>query len=158
MSQSCFDKAAELLARRAHFRRELELKLRQRRFPPEEVEATLERLAGLGLVDDAATARAFVAERLRRGGEGARRLRAELERRGAAAEAIEASLAELPVDENEAATAAAARWRRGAGRKDAAALARHLERKGFSRRVIFAVLETSAAGSSDELPDQFPDD
>ena len=130
--------AVRLLAPRPHFRAELEAKLAQRGYPAEEIATALARLAAEGYLDDARTARDFVAHRLEQKAEGRFRLEAELVRRGAPREAIAAALADLPEDDLEAAREAAEKWARG--RKPApAALARHLARKGFSRRAIFAV-------------------
>ena len=136
---SCYPRAVRLLAARPHFRRELELKLVQRGYAPAEIEAALDRLTAEGHLDDLRAARDFVAHRLEKGGEGKLRLRAELQRRGVPKEAIEAALAQVPEDDLEDARQAAEKWARGRTRKDPAALARHLERKGFSRRAIFAV-------------------
>ncbi len=138
----CYDKAAQLLAARPHFRAELAAKLAQRDYPPEEVEEALDRLTAQGYLDDRRTARDFVVHRQERGGEGRLRLRAELERRGAPDEAVEEALAELtPEDDLPAAREAARRWAERRSRaEDPAALARHLARKGFSRRAIFALL------------------
>lgn len=151
--KSCHAKALELLARRAHFRRELETKLRQRGYGEEEIEETLDRLTAAGYLDDSRTALEFVTGRLAREPLGPVRLRADLQRRGAGEEAIDAALAELPSDpEDQLATtrAAAQRWRRRGGR-DLASLARHLQRKGFPHRAIVAVLAESAPG--EEPPD-----
>ena len=161
---SCYDRACELLARRPHFRRELQTKLERRGYPAPEIAAALARLESQGYLDDAAAARGLVASRLARDGEGRNRLRAELERRGAAAAAVTAALDELPDDDLPAAAAAARRWQgAGGGRgRTAEALARHLARKGFSRRAIFAVLKERPAGDSVEplegTPDQVPED
>lgn len=155
---SCYDRACELLARRPHFRRELQGKLERRGYPPPEIAAALARLEGQGYLDDAAAARGLIASRLARGGEGRSRLRAELERRGAAPAAVTAALDELPDDDLPAAAAAARRWE-GAGRRGRSpeALARHLARKGFSRRAIFAVLKERPAGALEEPPDETPE-
>ncbi|MGH9380269.1 MAG: regulatory protein RecX, partial [Thermoanaerobaculia bacterium] len=67
---SCYRKALDLLARRAHFRAELRQKLERRDFSAAAVDEALGRLAEEGHLDDPATARAFVEERLRRGPEG----------------------------------------------------------------------------------------
>lgn len=142
----CYDKAVQLLASRPHFRRELAGKLFQRGYPPDEVEAALDRLTGQGYLDDSETARAFVEGRLARGAEGRTRLKAELLKRGAPAEAIDAVLGDLPDDDLPAAREAAERWaRRGGG--DPNSLARHLDRKGFSRRAIVAVLTERTDGA-----------
>lgn len=140
---SCYRKALDLLARRSHFRAELRHKLERREFSPEAVEAALQRVAEDGYLDEHATARAFIEERLRRGPEGRARLRAELQRRGAPEDAIDTALTETtPEDDVEPARAAAARWRR-THRSGPEALARHLDRKGFSRRAILTILEES---------------
>jgi len=142
---SCYDKAVQLLAARPHFRQELAAKLVQRGYAAEEIDAALDKLTEQGYLDDRAAARSFVESRRSRG-EGRARLRAELLRRGAPEDAAEEVLAELtPEDDLPAAREAAARWQRGGGR-DPRALARHLDRKGFSRRAIVAVLNAGADG------------
>ena len=134
-----YDKAVQLLAARPHFRRELEAKLRQRGFPSEEIEEALARLTEQGYLDDRAAARSLVESRAAKG-EGRTRLRAELAKRGAPQEAIEEALSEI-TDEDDLPRAreAAEAWRRRGG-TDPRALARHLDRKGFTRRAIVAVL------------------
>ncbi|MFL6290664.1 MAG: regulatory protein RecX [Thermoanaerobaculia bacterium] len=142
MPPTCYQKAVQLLGSRPHFRRELQAKLAQRGFPAEEIEEALDRLTGQGYLDDRKTAVAFVEQRLSRSSEGRLRLRAELEKRGAPAEAIEEAVATVPEDDLEPAREAAERWQRLHPRGEPAALARHLARKGFSRRAIFALLKT----------------
>ena len=76
---------------------------------------------------------------LSRRGYGPLRMRAELERRGAPAEEAETAVAELFVEgEEEAARKAAERWlaRRAPGPGAQAALARHLNRKGFTTGTV----------------------
>jgi regulatory protein len=140
---SAVDKALELLARRSHFRRELATKLRRRGYPDEEIETALARVAGYGYLDDHATARQWVEARLARGPEGRRRLASELTRHGADSGVVEEVLSEmLPDDDRPAAREAAERWlerRSGPPRPDA--LARHLERKGFSEGAIWELLD-----------------
>lgn len=136
---ACYQKAVQLLAIRPHFRRELAAKLRQRGFPGGEIDEALDRLTGQGYLDDRAAARSFVEARLAKG-EGRARLTAELAKRGAPEEAIAEALAELtPEDDLPAAREAAETWARRGGR-DPKALARHLDRKGFSHRAILAIL------------------
>ena len=149
----CLAKAAQLLAARPHFRAELAAKLTRRGFPGAEIAAALDRLAEHGYLDDTRTAVDFIAHRRQRGGEGLLRLRAELVRRGAPADAVEAALAGLDAEDDlAAALAAAERWAGGktgsARRDDAAALARHLARKGFSRRAIVAALKARPGDSA----------
>jgi regulatory protein len=152
---SCYDKAAELLARRPHFRAQLAQKLAARGYPEAEVSAALDRLAGHGWLDDRRTARDYAAGRLSRAPQGRRRLAAELTRRGAPAAVIDDVLAELvPSDDRAAARAAADRWaaRRGrGGEADLRALARHLERRGFSAGAIREALwERGADDAADD--------
>lgn len=148
-----YQKAAQLLASRPHFRAELAIKLARRGFPADEAAATLDRLEQQGYLDDTKTAADFVAHRRERGGEGRLRLRAELVRRGARPDAIDAALAGLnEEDDLEAARAAYAVAARS--RKDPAAIARHLARKGFSRRAILAVLHEGPEGSADLALDE----
>lgn len=145
---ACYDKAIGLLGRRPHFAAELGRKLAQRGFSSEEVGEALERLMQRRYLDDLETARAFVAERRRRNGWGSARLEAELLRRGASEDAVSAVLAGLEEGvggDEELAREAAARWSRRGGR-DPAALARHLERKGFPPRVILRLVK--------EVPDE----
>ncbi len=141
MPPTCYDKAVQLLGSRPHFRRELQAKLAQRGFPTDETDAVLDRLTAQGYLDDRKTALAFVEKRLERGAEGKLRLRAELEKRGAPSEAVSEALAALAPDDDRApAREAAERWFRLHPRGEAAALARHLARKGFTRRAIVAAL------------------
>lgn len=132
------------------------------------MDEALDRCAAERYLDDELTAVRYV-EELQRRGMGQSRLGAELRRRGASPEAIASSLAALGEDlELAHARAAAAKWRRREGRDEggadeaarraaAGALARHLDRKGFSRRAILAVLE-SAGEAEAELPDGDPVD
>jgi regulatory protein len=148
-----YDKAVQLLAARPHFRRELEAKLRQRGFPSEEIEDALARLTDQGYLDDRAAARSFVESRAAKG-EGRARLRAELVKRGAPEEAIEEALSELTgEDDLPRAREAAEAWRRRGG-TDPRALARHLDRKGFSRRAIVAVLNGEGLNGELDLEDE----
>ena len=137
----CYTNAQELLARRPHFRRELAVKLASRKFSDEEIETTLARLAEQGYLDDLEHAFDLARGPLRRKGYGPRRLRHELERRGAAEEVVDAVLAAVLADgELTPARRAAERWL-SRGKRDRQALARHLDRKGYSTGVILRVLE-----------------
>ena len=144
------DKAAQLLALRPHFRRELETKLQRAGYAREEIAEVLDKLVRLRLLDDGALASAFVETVARRKGWGRMRVAQELARRGAPEAAAQAALAGLSADADlEGAREAARRWRsRGAGSSaDAApALARHLSRRGFASSAIFKVLKEMASG------------
>jgi regulatory protein len=144
MPPTCYQKAVQLLAARPHFRAELAGKLSRRGYPPEEIDAALDRLTEQGYLDDREAAAGFVEGRLGRG-EGRARLQAELAKRGVSEEAIEEALGRLPEDDLPAAREAADTWERRGG-TDLAALARHLARKGFSHRAIVAVLMSRPGG------------
>ncbi|HVS03584.1 MAG TPA: regulatory protein RecX [Thermoanaerobaculia bacterium] len=135
--KTAYEKALELLARRAHLRAQLAEKLRQRGYEGEEIAAVLGRLEREGYLDDVRAARDFAAGKRDRQGWGRRRVALELRRRGAPSEAVAAALEELPVEEELARARRAASRYRGGG----AALARHLSRKGFAPHVIFVVLQ-----------------
>ena len=140
------DVALRLLGQRAHFRAELERKLGRRGYLPEEVEEALARLTELGHLDDARLA-AAEAERLRqRKNLGRAGVAADLRRKGVGTDALDAALEKTTsAEETERAGAAADRWLRS-HRPDAAALARHLDRKGFARSVVYAIV-------ADRIPD-----
>jgi regulatory protein len=147
-----FARALDLLARRPHFRAELARKLLARGFEAGEVEAALARVAELGYLDDDGLATAYAAELAGRKGLGRARIGRELARRGAPEEAVERAAGALDEEAELArARAAAGRWARGRA-ADGAALARHLDRKGFARHVIFRVLKEFAAEAGDLPP------
>jgi len=140
-----------MLARRGHFRAELERKLADKGHDGEEIAAALERLSRLGYLDDAALARRE-AERLRAArGLGRAAVGAELRRKGAPASEIGELLEGISDDdEEERALAVGRRWLRSR-RGGAAALARHLDRKGYAASVIRRTLaELTAAEASEE--------
>ncbi len=143
-----YDRGLDLLARRAHFAAELEAKLRRRGYPAAEVESAVERLTAAGHLDEGETAHLLVRS-LKRRGYGRRRLELDLRRRGADEAASRAAL-ETADDEDELKRAAtvAARFRSSHPSRDGAALARHLERRGFAPVVVGAVLYEPGRGRS----------
>ena len=154
------DKAAQLLALRPHFRRELEVKLARAGYERAEIAEGLDKLVRLRLLDDAALAASFVETVARRKGWGRLRVAQELARRGAPDEAAAAALARLSAEADlDGAREAARRWR-GRSRGGAAgtapsaeALARHLSRRGFGSSAIFKVLKEMAPSASAEEGD-----
>jgi regulatory protein len=135
--------ALDLLARRSHFRIELEKKLLAKGWDANDVAAALDRLERAKLLDDRRSAAELVQSRLRRSPQGRRRLRAELERKGLDPEVIGHALAALPESESDLARDAARRFQRRRRTADPRALARHLDRLGFSARDILALAEES---------------
>jgi regulatory protein len=134
-------RSGRLLGRRAYGRAELGLRLAPLG-EPAEVEAVLDRLEALGLLNDAGYAYDFGLHRLTREGWGPRRIRRELIERRVAPEVVDAALARLAseIGEEEALAAYLRRWTakhawpadRRAGRR----LVAHLGRRGFSGDVI----------------------
>lgn len=93
---ACYDRALDALARRSRSRVELGRWLREKEFGAGEIEAALEKLTALGLLDDAEFARGFARSRLGAArGFGPRRVMAELAKRGVSRQVAEAVLAEL---------------------------------------------------------------
>ncbi|HEY7878925.1 MAG TPA: regulatory protein RecX [Gemmatimonadaceae bacterium] len=94
-----YDRALAMLASRPRASRELERLLVKKGEPPEHARAAIERLIGLGLLDDTAFARQFARAKLAVGGLSRRRLQSELARRGVAREVSQAAIDEMLVDE-----------------------------------------------------------
>lgn len=139
---ACLDRALELLGARPHFRAELERKLAARGYASEEIDAALARLAELGHLEDTRLAVEEAGRRRERRALGRRALAAELRRKGAPEAAIRAALGERDAGaESERALVAARRWLR-THRPEAAALARHLDRKGYAAGEIARTLRT----------------
>jgi regulatory protein len=165
---SAFAAASRLLARRAYLSSELAARLTAKEYADDEIADALARLRTMGALDDLAVARRE-AERLQgRERRGRRAVVARLVRLGADDALIDAALRADPVAdpgadagsgsgstadgfddrdpdaELERARELARRWlathRPDSGPAGAAALARHLDRKGHERRVIFRVL------------------
>jgi len=143
---SAYDQAVKLLARRTHFRLEIVRKLVQRHYSESEIDEAVGRLEERRYLDDAEASRRFVEGRLAQGGYGRRRLVAELSERGVEDSTVREVLDELlPEDELPAAREEARR----SGKSDPAAVARRLERRGFSPSAIAAVLREGAWAADD---------
>lgn len=132
--RSAWDAALLLLTRRPHSRFELEFKLGRRGHQAGEVAATVERLTGLGYLDDSAFAASVV--RTRSGSRGRRLIAAELSARGISRDVVNAALEGLAREDEEAAARRAAAGSPRSGARTAA----RLQRRGFSNDVIRRVL------------------
>ncbi|MEQ8821627.1 MAG: regulatory protein RecX [Sumerlaeia bacterium] len=145
-SLRCRSKAWDLLALRPRSVRELEQALRQRRFSPATIEATLARLDELGHLDDEAYARLFVDQRVARRDKGPRLVRQELQQRGIAPAIIEEALspAEDRPHQVQSARALLEKWNRRSKPDDPvkrkAAAASYLMRRGFEPEVVWEVI------------------
>ncbi|MEE4280282.1 MAG: regulatory protein RecX [Halieaceae bacterium] len=130
--------AMDLLARREHSRRELQLKL-TKRFDERQVIEALDRLRDEGLQSDERFAASFTRERLLRA-YGPLRVRAELRQRGVDETVIDEVLARIPAEEGRSwSDAARDALRRRFGEspavdiKERARRARYLYQRGFDR-------------------------
>ena len=139
--------AMHALTRRGQSRRELETILRSRELDPDTIEAELERLTGVGLIDDAALAEQIIRTARERKKLGRTAIIAELKRRKLDSDTIDAALTELDGDsdnerERELHQAVALAEQR-AGRlsaldRDTAVrrLSGFLQRKGYSGDIV----------------------
>ena len=133
------------LASRARTRYELDQALRAKKVPTATIQQVLDRMASVGLVDDAAFASAWVESRQQRRHLSAPALRRELEAKGLDRCTIDAALA--PVDSDaELAAARALVERKSAAMADLDGQVRYrrlaglLSRRGFGPSVIARVL------------------
>jgi regulatory protein len=106
--EACREAALRLLERLRRTRSALARKLKERGFEGATIEAVLDRLAGVGLVDDAEYARAYLRERWGRRAAGWRRLEIDLRTRGVGAEDIARGRALLEAETGAADEVAAA--------------------------------------------------
>lgn len=147
------DKALDLLAVRARSSRDLRIRLRRAGAPDAEITWAIDRLLAQGFLDDAAYARQVARSKALSGGVSRRKVINVLRQRGVAAEvasaAIDATLAEVDLDEHGAALAAAQKRLRALTSLDPSTrrqrLYAFLARRGYEndvvRRVIKEVLE-----------------
>lgn len=143
------DKALDLLAVRARSSRDLRIRLRRAGAPDAEVTWAIDRLLAQGFVDDAAYARQVARSKVLSGGVSRRKVINVLRQRGVAADvaedAIDATLAEVDLDEHGAALAAARKRLRALGSLDPATrrqrLYAFLARRGYENDVVRRVLK-----------------
>jgi len=154
-SDSALDAGLRLLARRAHSRVELLLKLTRRGYDSGAIRAALGRLAELGYLDDQSFARSFV--RRRGSVRGPRALSAELAARGVDRAQVDTAIAEFgEAEQLAAATQIAerlyARKPSGGYREILDEVGAKLVRRGFSVSVARAACHAVLAGHSDPAP------
>jgi len=144
------DICLQLLAARPRTRAELATALRRRGIAAEVAAEVLDRYDEVGLIDDAAFARAWVTSRHHGRGLARRALAGELRQRGVDGETVGAALTELdPATEATTARALVERKLRGMGRvaPDAAfrRLAGMLARKGYPAGLAFRIVKEALA-------------
>jgi regulatory protein len=151
VKKTAFQAALALLARRDHFRSELENKLRAKKYPADEIEGAISRCEAAGLVDDLRVGGRFVEVRAEDRGWGPRRLAAELKNRGVPSEEAE-NLARIEPVAAEAAMRTALRklevrapegWWRDSQRR--ARMVSSLIARGFETDVAIAAVNVLAA-------------
>ncbi|WP_432278294.1 recombination regulator RecX [Nocardia carnea] len=152
-----------LLAVRARSRAELTQRLSAKGFAADVIGQAIDRLAEVGLVDDAEFARQWVRQRHSFSGKGRQALAQELRRKGVASEEAAAALEDITADdEHERATELVRRKLRtlpaGLDREKAIRrLVGMLARRGYGHSVAYTVVkaewETSRAGSDLGEPD-----
>jgi regulatory protein len=156
---ACREAALRLLERQRRTRSDLERRLGDKGYAGATVAEVLDRLAGVGLVDDLEYARAFMAGRRARRAAGARRIEQELRARGVSAEDIVAASARLDAEQGGMDEVAAARKvvaqadRRSRGlepRLRRQRLYALLARRGFDGDVIRRALEMPEEASAEE--------
>lgn len=162
-----FDKAVELLSVRARSVRDLTARLRRAGAGDDAIAGAVERLRGLGFLDDEAFARQLARSRVLSGGVSKRRIGVELQNRGIARDvadtAISETLADVDLDEDGAARAAALKRLRALTALDPATRRRRLyaflARRGYAPDVIARVLrEVIGDRAMAESTDDFAED
>lgn len=145
------------LSAKARTTREVRDALARKGFAEPVVEDTVADLVRLGLVDDAAYARAFARDRFNGRGYGPARLRQDLMRKGVARDAIDGALAELSEAEDlgEAAREQAEKkWQSLASEADLRKRKKktmdYLVRRGFGFDTAKAAVEAAAAADEEE--------
>ena len=156
-SEAAREAALRLLERTRRTRSDLARRLREKGFDPAVSAEVLDRLAGVGLVDDTEYALAFLTERWGRRAAGRRRLEQELRRRGVAGDDVERAFSRFtetqgPADEvrlaRRVAEQAARRYARLDPRLRRQRLYALLVRRGFDSDVIEQALR-----DDDQRPD-----
>ncbi len=147
------------LTGQARSRHELAAKLAAKNVPDEVAERLLARFEEVGLIDDEAFARAWVASRQQRRGLAPRALAQELRRKGVADDVVKEALDEIdPADAEAAARALVRKKLRSMSRLDDTTRTRRLvgmlARKGYSSGLAFAVVRSELAATSDEESDE----
>ncbi|MED5388815.1 MAG: regulatory protein RecX [Pseudomonadota bacterium] len=138
-------RAVSLLARRDHARRELETKLRNKVGEHPALPTVMAWCEEHGFIDDRRFAGFFVRSRIERG-QGALRIRQELQLKGVESDLIAQALADVEVDWFALARDVRARRFReypGKDQKEKARQLRFLQQRGFDAEQSFAALDSS---------------
>jgi regulatory protein len=145
------------LSARARSRKELADRLASKNVPGELATALLDRFEEVGLVDDAAFARAWISDRQANRGLAPRALAQELRRKGVADEVVRDALDEVePSTEEDAARRLVRKKLRTLSRVDDTTATRRLvgmlARKGYGSGLAYAVVRDELEASGRECP------
>ncbi|MCL5267844.1 MAG: RecX family transcriptional regulator [Bacteroidetes bacterium] len=148
--------AIRLLNYRMRTKKEISQRLEKKTFPTPIVERVIERLSGLGLLDDSVYAEAYISDKGASKPIGKRELERRLREKGLSKDTISDALAMVGSDEKQfelAAAAAETKIRslaRFTGRQKQEKLIAFLLRRGFEWGVVKKVVETITKGDLDE--------
>ena len=140
-----------LLTARARTRAELEGQLTKRGYPDDVSASVLDRLADVGLIDDADFAEQWVRSRRANAGKGKRALAAELRTKGVDNDVITAALSDIDAgaERERAEQLVNDKLRRERNTEDEAKLTRRLvgmlARRGYSQTMAFDVVKVALA-------------
>ncbi len=142
--------ALYLLGRRGRTERELRDKLAEKKYSDDDIALTIERLREMKLIDDAVFASNYARDKIAIYRRGRFRIGLDLLRKGVARDQIDQALGEVEeADELSAAQSLAEsrlkNWQALDPLKRRARLTSLLQRRGFSARVVRAVLEADKA-------------
>lgn len=151
------------LAGRARSRKELADALAKRQVPAELARRLLDRFEEVGLVDDEAFARSWVASRQSTKGLAPRALAQELRRKGVADEVVREAVDDVdPESQEQAARALVRKKLRSLSRVDDTTATRRLvgmlARKGYSSGMAFAIVRDELASAGRQSPHDGPGD
>ena len=147
------------LTGRARSRKELADKLASSQVPAELAAALLDRFEEVGLIDDEAFARLWIADRHRSKGLAPRALSHELRRKGVADEVVREALDEMEPEAEEAAARDLVRKKlRSMSRLDDTTATRRLvgmlARKGYASGLAFSVVRDEVEAAGRQCPDE----
>ena len=147
------------LTTRARSRKELADRLASKNVPGELATALLDRFEEVGLIDDEAFARAWIADRQRGKGLAPRALAQELRRKGVADDVVREALDEVEPEAEEAAARALVRKKLRTLRAvdDTTATRRlvgMLARKGYGSGLAYSVVRDELAEAGRQCPDE----
>jgi regulatory protein len=143
----------------ARTRSQLETKLASKELPADVIAAALDRLAEVGLVDDASFAAQWVSSRQGSRGLSEYAIRRELQQKGVDADLIDDALAHVTAEDEEAQALELARRKAASTRTlDVQArtrrIAGHLARKGYGGQVAFAAAKQAITEDLADNPPQ----